>query len=218
MQYLLKEITIYEGTNSRGKYHWMSATLFNDKNVRMNSERKVYYSTSEDECSLYLPYAKEDPQNKGSFIVNMADLRAALKDPNSPIYPYGEQTILYANVVKVKWPLSKPFGRIYRNNVVDPQTKAITHTKGEFIKSETGQIMEYRELSFYLAMDIDPDDNTTMYSDDPQRVANRILERYYKPLSAEQSHTPTANPAPEAPLSQEEKEAKLAELKAQLGL
>ena len=53
-KYLLKDVQIMEGTNSRGKYHWLVGQLFNDTNIRMNGERRMYYSVSEDECKLYL--------------------------------------------------------------------------------------------------------------------------------------------------------------------
>lgn len=214
MQYLLKDIRIYEGTNSRGKYHWMSATLFNDKNIRMNSERRVYYSVSEDEAMLYMPYATEDPNNKGTFLVNSNDVEEAMK-PGGALARYGD--VLHANVVKITWPLHKPYGRVYGANVIDEKSKEVKARKGEFIKSESGQIMEYRELSFYLATDIDTDTGERIYGDKPQDVANRILERYYRPLDSVDA--PSAEAAnTEEPLTEEEKKAKLEALKAELGL
>ena len=212
MQYLLKDIKIYEGTNSLGKYHWMSATLFDDKNIRMNNERRTYYSTSEDEVGLYLPYAKPDPQNPGTLLVNANDIIEAQK-PGGPLAIYGD--LLHANAVKVTWPLTKAHGRVYRSNVVDPSTKEVLHQKGEFVKTEANQILEYKEISFYLATDIDTDTGERRYSDNPQYVANRIIERYYRPL--EPSSTQSAQ-AEAATLTEEEKQAKLDALRAQLGL
>lgn len=212
MQYLLKDIRIYEGTNSRGTFHWMSATLFNDKNIRMNNERRTYYSTSEDECSLYLPYAEKDKD--GVYVVNSNDVAEAMK-PGGALALYGD--ILHANVVKVTWPLSKPYGRVYGANVIDEKSKEVKARKGDWVKSESGQIMEYRELSFYLATDIDPDTNERIYSDDPQRVANRIIERYYRPLDNVDAPKAEASGAEEH-LTEEQKKAKLEALKAELGL
>lgn len=200
MKYLLKDIQIFEGTNSRGKYHWMQGVLFNDKNVRMNGERRMYYSTSEDECMLYLnanvcvKNAENSTDAVTVFDVNDASLKEAMQ-PGGALEDYGD--IRHVNAVKVTWPLNGVWAQKYRQDVVE--NGVLVHKKGDLRMSETGQIMEFRELSFYLATDIDEDTNDRIYSQDPQTVANRILERGYIKLDGEQVQIQTAPIAPKAP-------------------
>lgn len=221
MQYLLRDIKVFEGSNKRGKYYWLQATLFNDKNIRMNSERRIYVTTSDDEAKLYLPYGKkndaESSEKTTVYDVNDADLRAAMADSTTEVGSLGVD-VRHVNAVKVTWPLSGVWGRIYRNDVINPTTGEITGHKGDWVKNAQGGIDEYKEISFYLATDIDPDTNERIYGDNPQLVANRILERSYKLLTADTAPTvatatPPAEPAAE---TDEEKAARIAELKRQL--
>lgn len=223
-KYLLKDVQIMEGENSRGKYHWLSGQLFNDKNIRMNGERRMYYSTSEDECKLYLDAGVCEPNKELStdkikvYNVNDASLKEAMQ-PGKPLADYGD--IRHINAVKVTWPLNGVWAQIYRQDVYD-ENKNLIHSKGDYRMTETGQIMEFRELSFYLATDVDEDTNERIYSQDPQAVANRVLERGYVKLQESTSNQPTvAQPAqaePEAApaKSQADLQAEIERLKAAL--
>ena len=224
MKYLLKDVQILEGTNSRGKYHWLVGQLFNDKNIRMNGERRMYYSVSEDECKLYLDAGVCEKNNELStstvtvYNVNDASLKEALK-PGGKLEDYGDMR--HINAVKVTWPLNGIWAQIYRQDVFD-DNKNLIHSKGDMRTSETGQIMEFRELSFYLATDIDEDTNERIYSQDAQAVANRILERGYikleekAPVNAPSVAQPAAPQAPTAPQTQAEIEAQIEALKSRL--
>lgn len=223
MKYLLKDVQIMEGKNSRGVYHWLSGQLFNDKNIRMNGERRMYYSTSEDECKLYLDAgvceknAELSTETVTVYNVNDASLKEAMK-PGGKLEDYGD--IRHINAVKVTWPLSGVWGQIYRNDVFD-DNKNLIHTKGSLRTTETGQVMEFRELSFYLATDIDEDTSERIYSQDVQKVANRVLERGYIKLEEKQTASPVvaqpaAPAAPEESQSPEDIEAQIAALQTKL--
>ena len=208
MKYLLKNIQIFEAENSRGKYHWLQGQLFNDKNIRMNGERRMYYSTSEDECALYLDAgvctknADASDTKVTVYDVNDASLKEAIAK-GGKLEDYGD--VRHINAVKVTWPLNGVYGQIYRQDVIE--NGALIHKKGDLRTSETGQVMEFRELSFYLATDIDDDTNERIYSQDPQRVAQRVIERGYVKLeesSTMQLAQPEAPQKPEAPAQSEE--------------
>lgn len=224
MKYLLKDVQIMESSNSRGKYHWLSGTLFNDRNIRMNGERRTYYSVSEEECNLYLNAgvcerdATLSTDKVTVYNVNDASLKEAMK-PGGKLEDFGD--IRHINAVKVTWPLNGIWAQIYRQDVFD-DNHTLIHSKGDLRTSETGQIMEFRELSFYLATDIDEDTNERIYSQDIQAVANRILERGYvkleekAPAQAPTVAQPVAPQAQTATQSPEEIERQIAALKAQL--
>lgn len=221
-KYLLKDVQIMEGENSRGKYHWLSGQLFNDKNIRMNGERRMYYSTSEDECKLYLDAGvcevnKELSTDKIKvYNVNDASLKEAMQ-AGGPLADYGD--IRHINAVKVTWPLNGIWAQVYRQDVYDDNHNLI-HSKNDYRTTETGQIMEFRELSFYLATDVDEDTNERIYSQDAQTVANRILERGYVKhpgvVSNQPAVTQPASAEPEAApaQSQAEMQAEIERLKA----
>lgn len=223
-KYLLKNVQILEGTNSRGKYHWLVGQLFNDTNIRMNGERRMYYSVSEDECKLYLDAGvcevnKELSTDKITvYNVNDASLKEAIA-PGGKLADFGD--IRHLNAVKVTWPLNGVWGQIYRQDVYDDNHNLI-HSKGDLRITETGQVMEFRELSFYLATDIDEDTKERIYSQDAQAVANRILERGYIKLEEKAPATqpsvaqPQTPEAPQAPQTQAEIEAQIAALKSKL--
>lgn len=225
MLYLLKNVQIFEGKNSRGLYHWLQAELLNDKNIRMNGERRVYYSTSEEECKLYLEAGVCIRNNEASsaditvYDVNDTQLKKEIQ-PDGKLADYGD--IRHINAVKVTWPLNGVYAQIYRQDVIE--NGVLVHKKGDLRVSETGQIAEFRELSFYLATDIDSDTGERIYSQDPQRVANRVLERGYIKLEtpAQTSQPAVAQPAAatqQEPAAQtpEEIQAQIDALKAKLG-
>lgn len=225
MLYLLKNVQIFEGKNSRGLYHWLQAELLNDKNIRMNGERRVYYSTSEEECKLYLDAGVCIRNNEASstditvYDVNDTQLKKEIQ-PGGKLEDYGD--IRHINAVKVTWPLNGVYAQTYRQDVIE--NGQLVHKKGDLRISETGQIAEFRELSFYLATDIDSDTGERIYSQDPQRVANRVLERGYikletptqtsQPAVAQPATATQQEPAAQTP---EEIQAQIDALKAKLG-
>lgn len=224
MKYLLKDITIFQGTNSRGDYYWLRATLFNDRNPFMNGDRKVYYDTSNDLCLLYInagvctKNAQLSDKNTQAWDVNDESLIKEL-EPGGKLAKYGD--LRHVNATKVTWPLNGVWGRINRQDRVE--NGELKARKGEFQRTETGQIMEYRELSFYLSIDADDDTGERMYGQDPQQVANRILERGYKKrdeatvTAAQGQSTEQAPAAPQATqATPEELQAQIAALQAQL--
>ena len=152
------------------------------------------------------------------YNVNDASLKEAMK-PGGKLADFGD--IRHLSAVKVTWPLNGVWGQIYRQDVYDNNHNLI-HSKGDLRITETGQIMEFRELSFYLATDIDEDTKERIYSQDAQAVANRILERGYIKLEEKEPATqpnvaqPAAPQAPTAPQTQEEIEAQIAALKSKL--
>lgn len=218
MEYLLKNIVIFEGQNKRGKYHWLQGELFNDKNIRMNSERRMYYSTSESECELYLnanvctPNTELTTATVKAFDVNDQSLKEAMQ-PGGALEDYGD--IRHLCAVRVTWPLTGVWAQIYKQDVVENNT--VVHRKGDKRTTETGQVMEFRELSFYLASDIDPDTNERIYSQDPQQVANRILERGYVRITDVETPTvATAPQTPQAPAEEEQQQKTPEEIQAQI--
>lgn len=226
MKYLLKDVVIFKGHNSRGDYYWLQGLLFNDKNVRMNGERKMYYSTSNEECKLYIDAGVCEPNTELSttdvkaYNVNDVSLKKELEE-GGKLAGYGD--LRHINAAKVTWPLNGVWGRINRETRIDQKTGQTLAVKGEWQLTETGQIMEYRELSFYLAIDTDEDTGERIYGQDPQAVANRILERGYKKIDAntiaQQAQAPQAPQAPQAEAqaqTPEELKEKIAALQAQL--
>lgn len=227
MLYLLKNVKIFEAINSRGLYHWLQAELLNDRNIRMNGERRVYYSTSEEECKMYIEAgvvvknAQESSADIAVYDVNDASLKEAIKQ--GKFGDYGD--VRHINAVKVTWPLNGIWAQVYRQDVVDDKG-VLLHKKGDMRITETGQIMEFRELSFYLATDIDTDTKEREYSDDPQKVANRILKRGYVKLEEVQATTPQvaapaqpttpATPTPQPEMTPEQLQAQIAALQAKL--
>lgn len=228
MLYLLKNVKIFEATNNRGLYHWLQAELLNDKNIRMNGERRVYYSTSEDECKMYIDggvvvkNTQESSADVTVYDVNDTSLKEAIK-PGGKLEDYGD--VRHINAVKVTWPLNGVWAQVYRQDVVDDKG-VLLHKKGDMRVTETGQIMEFRELSFYLATDVDTDTKERIYSQDPQRVANRVLERGYVKLKEVQATTPQvaaptqptapATPTPQPEMTPEQLQAQIAALQAKL--
>lgn len=202
MKYLLKDITIFEGTFERGqrkgqKYRWLRASLYNETNFRANPRQlPLYFAFSEDEVGMYMPYAKPNAQRPGSYTVNSVDIENAMKaDSTIP------DLLHVDNMFKVTMPLPCPYARIYNAQVRDATTGAVLHEKGDPIIAEgQTQPVPVQELTMHLMKVVDNETGEITWRDDPATEMRRILERSYKPFvpTADQAQTATAPEAPTA--------------------
>lgn len=177
MKYLLTDITIFKATNSRGEYKWLRGRLYNDTDDSANPRQlPFYFAFNAKEVEKYEPFARADANRPGTFIVNEVDMQNAINEGKI------KDLLHISNIFKITVPLTMPYARIYSADVVNTQTGAIEHSKGEWVTAE-GQTepVPITELSLYMKKIVDNQTDETKWRDDPQIVARRILEKSYKP-------------------------------------
>lgn len=195
MKYLLKDIVIFTGTNSRGQYKWLRGNLYNETNFRANPRQlPFYFAFSPEEVDMYMPYAKPNAQRPGTFNVNDVDLKAAVDKGDIPDLRHVD------NMFKVTMPLPCPYARIYNAQVKDATTGAVQHEKGDWVIAEgQTQPVPVQELTMYLMKVVDNETGEITWRDDPAQEMRRILERSYKPFVPQVGQTAPAAPTATAP-------------------
>lgn len=185
MKYLLQNIQITEGKNSRGIYRWLQADLFNDEDVFDNpAQLPRYYNMTPQVIDLFMPAAEKDTELSTSEItvykINEATVHEAVAnkqyDANHPI----PGDILHVDrVFPIEMPLSGIWGRINRRDITD-STGNIIAKKGEFRKGQNGEVTPVTSITLYIKKNRDND-----WVDRPDQVLARVLERGYRRLTDE---------------------------------
>lgn len=208
MKYLLTDVTIFKATNSRGEYKWLRGRLYNDTDDSANPRQlPFYFAFNAKEVEKYEPFARADANRPGAFIVNEVDMQNAINEGKI------KDLLHISNIFKITVPLTMPYARIYSADVVNAQTGAIEHSKGEWVTAE-GQTepVPITELSMYMKKIIDNETGETNWRDDPMTEARRILERSYKPYT--KTNTVSAPITPQVPTQQTQQQEETPEQKA----
>lgn len=204
MKYLMQNILIMEGTNSRGTYRWMQADLFNDDDIFDNpAQLPRYFNMTPRVIDLYMPAAEKDADASDEKItvykVNEATVEEAIKNKkyaDTDVVIRGD--ILHIDrVFPLEMALTGVWGRINRRNITNDKGE-ITAKKGEFRKGENGEVIPVTAITLYLKKN--KEDN---WVDDPKIILGRVLERGYRRLTDE--YNDAANPV--APQTSEAKTA-----------
>lgn len=185
MKYLMQNILIMEGTNSRGQYHWMQADLFNDDDIFDNpAQLPRYYNMTPQVIDLFMPAAEKDADASDANItvykVNEATIVEAIKNGK-----YDNGTIVRGDILHIdrifplEMPLTGIWGRINRRNITNDKGDIIAK-KGEFRKGENGEITPVTAITLYLKKN-----KENNWVDNPQQILGRVLERGYRRLSDE---------------------------------
>lgn len=221
MQYKLTQIRILSGTTKRPgsqfdgqKYEWIQARLYNDLQPSKNrNPLPRYYIFDQTTIDMYKECATQDPNAPETLLVNENDLKEK--------YP---QLTHVGLVFKYAFPLTAPYMRIYNRDIINATTGQKTHSKGEPVVNEQGEITPVTVLTLYLEKMADPDLPNQSVEDmawveEPHDAARRVLERNYKLYenpkpAANIAPTPAAPEAPETPAQSPEEEA--AALRAKL--
>lgn len=201
MKYLMQNILIMEGTNSRGKYRWMQADLFNDDDIFDNpAQLPRYFNMTPQVIDLFMPAAEKDAEASDEKItvykVNEATVEEAIKNKkyaDADVVVRGD--ILHIDrVFPLEMALTGVWGRINRRNITNDKGELIAK-KGEFRKGENNEVIPVTAITLYLKKN--KEDN---WVDDPKIILGRVLERGYRRLTDEYNDAaaPVASQAPEA--------------------
>lgn len=219
MKYQLKNIRLSSGTvQTQGihfgeKYQWLSAELYNDEDIFANPARLPrFYCMTDAVIELYKPYAKPDTTPgaiAGTLLVDEALLKQAITDGKTP-----GDLLHISQVHTYIYDLDTTYARVYRADVLDPQTRTVVHKKNDFIKGSNNEVVPVTQLMLYLkkrydaeAAAVDPQ-KAWQWVENPAEVARRVIERSYRryETSATQA-TPGASTEQPADTSSAEVEA-----------
>lgn len=216
MKYLLKNITIFEGKNSRGAYSWLQAELFNDADVFANpAQLPRYYNMTQQVVDIYKPYTERDNQRSNNeltvLVVNETSFKEAIAKGEIPDYGHIDQ------IFSVTVPLTAMYARIYKTDRYDANNNLIGKA-GDFIRNANGEVVPQNSLTIYIKKGFDPNTNEWTWVEAPEQAARRILARNYKLYeSAPSATTPAQAPsAPDAAQQEQSVEDQIAEQKAKL--
>ena len=200
MKYLMKNILITEGTNSRGVYRWLQADLFNDDDIFDNpAQLPRYYNMTPQVIDLFMPAAEKDADlsddNVSVYKVNESSMKEAIqngKHANGSIIP--GDVLHIDRIFPLEMPLTGVWGRINRRDIVNDKG-VVTAKKGEFRKGENGEITPITSITLYLKKN-----KENNWVDNPQQILARVLERGYRRLTDEyKDAAATPGVATEAP-------------------
>lgn len=199
MRYLLKNVTIYERTNKVGDYRWLFANLFSDADPYANPDPlPVYYNTSEDVVKLWMPYTKLDQTRTTAeqkvYTIDDEKLKEAIT--KGDIFDLTH----IDHIFQVKVPLPGYYARVHKSDrIVNGQLVA---KKGEFIKSDQGEIVPVNTLTLNIKKRFDAEIQDPaqqwVWVREPEDVMRDVLSRGYKQYNPEKP-TIEAQAAPEAP-------------------
>lgn len=185
MKYLMQNILIMEGTNSRGQYRWMQADLFNDDDIFDNpAQLPRYYNMTPQVIDLFMPAAEKDAEASDEKItvykVNEATVVEAIKNGK-----YDNDVIVRGDILHIdrifplEMPLTGIWGRINRRTITNEKGDIIAK-QGEFRRGENGEITPVTAITLYLKKNKEGN-----WVDNPQQILGRVLERGYRRLTDE---------------------------------
>lgn len=207
MRYLLKNVTIYERTNTRGAFRWLFANLYDDRDPYGNPDPlPSYYNTSDEVVALWMPFAVIDNSRTNTeqkvYNIDNVKLQDAIKKGIAGEEEGIPDITHLDHVFAIRVPLPGTYARVHKSDrIVNNQLVA---KKGEFIKNSQGEITPVTSLTLYIKKKFDPEaeDPTQQWTwvRQPEDVMRDTISRSYKmynPPSLVQ-----AAPAPERPQTQ----------------
>ena len=197
MRYLATNVRIYTGTNSRGEYHWISMSLFNDANPAANPTRlPPYYLTQPVMVDAFLACKDAQTPNAGGWIdVDME------KVPDSGLTKHHLNLIRPEVVTLDAW-----YQQCYTRDYTD--ANGVVHTKGSVRVGRNNQpLPPVNALRVYVQYMRDEDFGDLIPVETKEQIAQGILERGYRKLQPTVADgNMVEEEAPE--LSEEDKAAK----------
>ena len=205
MRYALRNIRINRGVNSRGQYEWLQAELFNDAQPWANPARLPQFPSMTKE---YIDLFKEDndsnleeiPDYKtvvdGKVVLQVFRLKSfpkvetiakRLKEQGAAVDD-ADATSMAENMLKnaithishvhsVIQPLEGLWQPIYRR---DTTINGVTYPKGSPRMGQDGKpVPAVRSLRVIVRQGYDEDSNTWVDVENPEDIANLMLERRY---------------------------------------
>lgn len=211
MKYLLKNIVITKGTNSRGEYKWMRCDLYNDSDKFANPARlPQHFIFNEEVIADYEPYATPDPTRPGSMVV---DTKKMAEDIKKGVL---EDMLHITQIHCVVLPLPQLYARVYRTDVKNA-TGQVEHRAGEFVKSQLGEVIPVDKIAIYGKKYFDPETSEYKWVEEPVVTLRNILSRSYKAYNPEGVVTASTAEADVIEVETEENEqAEIERLKAEL--
>ena len=211
MRYLATNVRIYKGTNSRGEYHYLSMSLFNDVNPKANPNRlPTYYILQELTVNEFLKHTDALKENPGGWLdVDMS------KIPDEGLTAHHLDDLNREEVALDGW-----YQPCYTRTFTD--SKGITHTKGTPRIGTNGQVAPMvntlRVIVQYFETETFENGQKVkrwIPVDTAKEIARVILERNYIKLNTPALGGPIAVEE-EPELDEEDKEAKRKALEEQL--
>jgi len=185
MKYLMQDILITEGKNSRGVYRWLQADLFNDDDIFDNpAQLPRYYNMTPQVIDLFMPACEKDAEASTAdtvvYKVNEATVLEAIKNGKYENGVIVRGDILHIDrVFPLEMALTGIWGRINRRDITNDRGDIIAK-KGEFRKGENGEVTPVTAITLYLKKNKEGN-----WVDNPQQVLGRVLERGYRRLTDE---------------------------------
>lgn len=185
MNYILQDLYIYKGKNSRGDYYWAQGSLFYEEDPYDNpSTLPIYPILNQVIVDQLRKVAKPDPQadpSRPRAIVDIAALQQAINDKK---FQDGTECRFDLLHVRNVFPHTIKLNGIWAHVATRPvEITMLDGTKktiptGAFIPGKNGSITPVTELRVYIKHNADGNP-----VEEPTAVVNRILERRYKPLT-----------------------------------
>ena len=216
MNYVLQDIFVYKGKNSRGDYYWAQGSLFYEEDPYDNpSQLPIYPILNPIIVNQLRKVATVDPNDNSRAIVDIAKLQKAIDEKKFEDESECRFDLLHIkNVYPHDIKLNGVWARIARR----PTTVELTNGSsriiqpGQFLIGKNGTITPVTELRIYIKHNADGN-----AVENPNDVVNRILERRYKPLmdveptDVNRPSTPEAEATKSAEAAAEEAAQKAAE-------
>lgn len=167
MKYKLTDIIVHKGTFERGlragqPYYWAQASLFNDEDPLGNPAQLPAFFLFGKVAEQLSKYGKIVTLNEEKVIlVDDGLLKKAVKDEEIPNY----RTI--SNVFPTKVQLTGQWIRV--------------DSMGKPVVGKSGAVVPFEHLVVYAKKVRDADTGELTWVEDPQSIANRILERTARP-------------------------------------
>lgn len=206
MRYLLKNITIYERTNTRGSYKWLYANLFNDADVFANpSPLPSYYMVLPEMVEMYTPYTKLDTSRTTAdqkvYTIDEAAINTAIGENKIPDLMHID------HVFAITLPLPKTYARVHKSDRIE--NNMLVAKAGDFVKNSQGEITPVNTLTLYIKKRFDPEIQDATKQWDwvraPEDVMRDTISRSYKEYNVAPAATEAAQdttPAPETTSAQ----------------
>ena len=210
MKYQLKQVRINRGINSRGSYEWLQAQLYNDAQPWANPARlPVLTSMTQAYIDMFKEPGdtnlKEIPEYRveqnGKVVLQVFELTSV-----------PEAVSHVDHVYTMVQPLNGLWRQIYRR---DTTVNGVTMPKGTPRIGTNGKpLPAVSSLRIVMRQYFDPDRNIWDDVENPEDIANLILERGYEQIeiaaaepkpNAASAATPAASPATGEALTEEQK-------------
>lgn len=198
MNYVLQDLYIYKGQNSRGNYYWAQGSLFYEEDPYDNpSQLPIYPILNSVIVDQLKKVAKVDPTADASRPRMVVDIAALQQAIDTKKFPDGTECRfdllhvknVFPHTIKLNGIWARVATRATEISMLDGTKKTIP--TGAFIPGKNGSITPTTELRVYIKHNADGNP-----VEEPSAVVNRILERRYKPLTDISTATlPSAAPA-----------------------